>query len=283
MGERFRRRAVSAATALTFAFLYAPLVVVVLYAFNANPRNATDWAGATTRWFGEVLRNAEVRDAIATSLQVAVPAAVLSALLGTAAALGLRAVRPSLRTGYEAVAYLTLVTPTVVLGIAALLFWITTGLPRGTMTIMLTHTVFDASVVMLVVRARLAGLGTVEEEAAADLGASRWGVLRQVTVPRLTPAIVAGALLAFTFSWDDYVIASFVAGPDSTTLPMYLFSQLRFGLTPAVNALGTMILAVNVVAIGSAALLLRRAGRSRRARAGEASVPLDLPVTGAAA
>jgi ABC-type spermidine/putrescine transport system permease subunit II len=259
--EATSRRVVSAWAAVTFAFLYAPLVVVVAYAFNANPRNVTDWTGATARWFGEVVRSAEIRDAVATSLTVAIPNAVLAVVLGTAAALGLRGAGRRVRAAYDALAYLTLVTPTVVIGISALLLFISAGVPRGTLTITLTHVVFNSSIVLLIVRARLSGIGSEEEEAAFDLGASRLGVLRQVTLPRLLPAMGAGALLAFTFSWDDYVIASFVTGPESTTLPIYVFSQLRFGLSPEINALGTMILAVNVLAVAGAALLVRRSGR----------------------
>jgi len=248
-------------------FLYAPLAVVVAYAFNANPRNVTQWTGFTAGWFGTVLGDEEVLDAVWTSLVIAVPNAVLAALLGTAAALGLRRAPARLRALYDALAYLTLVTPVVVLGIAALVFFIAAGVPRSELTVLLTHVVFNSSIVMLVVRARAVSLGTEEEQAAYDLGATRWGVLRQVTLPRLAPAILAGALLAFTFSWDDYVIASFVAGPESVTLPIRIFSSLRFGLTPEINALATLLLLVNVVIVGLVALLLRRGSRRATLRA----------------
>jgi ABC-type spermidine/putrescine transport system permease subunit II len=266
MGDGARRGLLGGWTALVLLFLYAPLLVVVAFAFNANPRNVVPWRGFTLDWFGRVLADDTITSAVRTSLEVALPSALLATVLGTTAALGLRAAPPRIRAAYDTLAYLTLVTPVVVLGLASLIGFVVLGVPRGQLTVTLAHVVFTSSVVLLIVRGRMIGMDHEQEEAAYDLGASRWGVLRQVTLPRLAPAILAGGLLAFTYSWDDYVVASFVTGPEATTLPIRIFSSLRFGLTPAVNALGAMILAVNLAVIAVAVAVLRRGAADARGR-----------------
>lgn len=258
--ETLARRGLQWWTMSLVAFLYAPLIVVAVYAFNDN-RLVTTWGGFTTRWFGDVLGDSEIIHSLVLSLQIAAGNALLAALLGTMGAVGLRYAPRWLATAYDALAYLTLVTPVVVLGIATLLAFVLAGLPRGAPAVAAAHVVFNSSIVLLIVRARLAGMSDAEEEAAADLGAGRWAVLTQVTLPRLLPAIVAGALLAFTFSFDDYVVASFVAGPETVTLPLRIFSQLRFGITPQLNALATITLIVSLVVLGLAVILGRRALR----------------------
>lgn len=262
--ERWSRRALGGWTALLMAFLYLPLVVVVIYAFNANERVVTIWTGFTTEWFGAVLSDTEIIASLGQSFRIAAANAVIAMLLGTLGALGLRFAPRWLATTYDGLAYLTLVTPVVVLGIASLLAFVLAGVPRGAATIMLAHVVFNSSIVLLTVRARMVGLSTADEEAAADLGAGRWATLWQVTLPRLMPAILAGGLLAFTFSWDDYVVASFVTGPDTVTLPLRIYSQLRFGITPQLNALATITLLVSLLGLLAALLLARRAVRSAR-------------------
>jgi ABC-type spermidine/putrescine transport system permease subunit II len=243
---------------LTLLFLYLPLAVVVVHAFNANPDQVTVWTGTTTAWFPAVLRDDGVLAAVATSLRIAAANAVGAMLIGTLAAVGLRHAPRWLRAGFDALAYLTLLTPVVVIGIASLVAFVLAGIPRGSLTVLAAHVVVNSSIVLLVVRARLAGLGGEQEEAAADLGAGRLATFAQVTLPRLAPAVVAGGLLAFTYSWDDYVIASFVAGPSTTTLPVRIFSELRFGVSPQLNALATLTLAVTAVGLSCALLLLGR-------------------------
>lgn len=240
-----------------FLFLYAPIVVVVVFAFNDN-RHAESWTRFSTRWFGEAFRDEGLRRSFTLSLWTAGTNAVIATVLGTAAALGLRSVGRRLRRLFDAFLYANLVIPEIVMAIASLLFFATIGFPLGAWAIILTHTVFNTSVVTLVVRARLAGMGHALEEASADLGATRWGTLRQVTIPLLSPAILAGALLAFTFSFDDVVLSQFVTGPGSTTLPLRVFSELRFGLTPRINVVAVFILALTLTAIVIAQLLLRR-------------------------
>lgn len=258
MRQSLWRRFLGGWVILTVVFLYLPIAVVVGYGFNANEDNVAVWAGFTTRWFGSVLADEAVREALLTSLRIALANAVIAMILGTLAAVGLRHARRRVRLAFDTLAYLTLVTPGVVLGISTLLAFVIAGISRGSLTILVVHVVFNSSIVFLVVRARLVGLSVNEEEAALDLGANRWSAFAQVTVPRLAPAIVAGGLLAFTYSWDDYVIAGFVNGAQTKTLPIYIFSQLRFGVSPEVNVLATITLGVTLVVLAAVILIIRR-------------------------
>jgi ABC-type spermidine/putrescine transport system permease subunit II len=194
-------------------------------------------------------------------------------VLGTLLALALSRMRPWLRVPIDALAYMTLVTPEIVFGIAALIFFVEAGAfvgidaPLSIWTILVAHVVFNASVVALIVRARFVGMGQALEEASYDLGAGALATFRQVTLPRLAPAILAGGLLAFTFSFDDFYTSFFVAGVDRETLPIYIFAQLRFGVSPEINATAAMILGLTLVAIVVAYLVLRRTGQEREATA----------------
>jgi ABC-type spermidine/putrescine transport system permease subunit II len=257
------RRLLASWTVLVLVFLYLPLGVVVAYSFNANPDQVVIWQGFTTRWFPDVLADPVIREALATSLRIALANALIAAFLGTLGAVGLRFAPRWLSALYDGLAFATLTTPVLVLGIASLLSFVLLTIPRGSATILLAHVVFNSSIVLLVVRARLAGLGHAEEEAAADLGAGRWRVFALVTLPRLLPAIVAGGLLAFTYSWDDYVVASFVGGARTTTLPLRIFGELRFGISPRLNALATITLAVTLIGLAIALALARRTLRPR--------------------
>lgn len=243
---------------ITIIFLYVPIAVVVLYAFNANADNVTVWTGFTTRWFSSFLDDSNAHQALFTSGRIAVVNAAISMALGTLAAVGLRFAPRWIRLSFDTLAYLTLVTPAAVLGISSLVAFVLAGIGRGSLTILLIHVVFNSSIVFLIVRARLVGLSTGEEEAAMDLGAGRWSTFRQVTLPMLSPAIVAGGLLAFTYSWDEFVIASFVNGAETKTLPIYIFSQLRFGVSPAVNVLATITLGVTLLVLVAVLVILRR-------------------------
>jgi ABC-type spermidine/putrescine transport system permease subunit II len=259
MARALWRRTLGGWVGITVLFLYLPIAVVIAYSFNANPTNVSVWTGFTTEWFGRVFTNQQAIDAIFTSLRIASVNAVLAMTLGTLAAVGLRFAPRWLRVAFDTLAYLTLVTPIVVLGISTLIAFVIAGIPRGALTILLVHVVFNSSIVFLIVRARLVGLSFSEEQAALDLGANRWSAFTQITLPRLAPAVLAGGLLAFTYSWDDYVIASFINGPATQTLPLYVFSQLRFGVSPQVNVLATITLAVTVAALALVVLILRRA------------------------
>ena len=251
---------------LVYAFLYLPILVVVIYAFN-DSRLVQVWHGFSLRWFGEAWRDESLRRAFFFSVGTALANAVLATALGTAAALGTRNVGRRTRTAFDALLYMTLITPELVAAIASLLFFVTINIPLGPIAIVITHSIFNTSVVALIVRARLATMDRSLEEASRDLGASGLNTFRQVTMPQLLPALAAGALLAFTFSFDDVVLSSFVSGPGSTTLPVEIFSQLRFGLSPKVNVVAVTTLAITVTFIVAAQLLLRRDAK-RSAAAG---------------
>ncbi len=260
---RLVERALGVHGIVVFAFLYLPIAVVVVFAFNES-RLAQVWHGFSLRWFPEAWRDDTLRQAFQISLMTAVGTAMVASSLGTAAAIALRNVGRRTRTGFDVFMYMALIVPEIVIAIASLLFFVTVRLPLGPVAIVLTHSVFNISLVTLIVRARLAGMDRSLEEASRDLGASRWGTFRVVTLPQLYPAVMAGVLLSFTFSFDDVVLSSFVSGPGSTTLPVEIFSSLRFGLTPKINVVAVVALAFSLSAIVVAQLLLRR--EARRAR-----------------
>ncbi|HSO02412.1 MAG TPA: ABC transporter permease [Gaiellaceae bacterium] len=253
------RRLLAAHALVVYAFLYAPVAVVVVYAFNGG-RQTLNWEGFSTRWFGAALRDDSITDALRNSLLIAAGNAVVACVLGTLLALSLPRMWRALRVPIDALVTMTLVTPEIVFGIAALVFFTQIGLTLGLGTILVAHVVFNASVVALVVRARFVGLGLEFEEASFDLGAGPLSTFRQVTLPRLAPAILAGGLLAFTFSFDDFYTSFFVSGAGTTTLPLYVFSSLRFGVSPIVNAVAAMVLALTVAAVVLAYAVLRRSG-----------------------
>src|SRR5467141_861358 len=239
--------------ALGFGFLYAPIVLLVLYSFNAS-RLVTVWAGFSTRWYGELAKNESFRAAALTSLEVALMAASLALVLGTFAGFSMaRFSRFPGRLLFGFVLVAPLVVPEVILGLSLLLLFVAgetvIGWPqgRGIVTITIAHATFGACFVAVLVRAQLAGFDRALEQAALDLGARPWTVLARITLPGISPALVSGWLLAFTLSLDDLVIASFVTGPSATTLPMAVFSSVRLGVSPEVNALATLFLGVGRV------------------------------------
>jgi ABC-type spermidine/putrescine transport system permease subunit II len=253
------RKVLAAHAVLVYAFLYLPIAIVVGYAFNGG-RQTLNWEGFSTRWFAEALRDDTITGALKNSLVIAAGNAIVACVLGTMLALALPRLWRGLRVPLDALVTMTLVTPEIVFGIAALVFFSHVGIALGLKTILIAHVVFNASVVALIVRARFVGMGQGLEEASYDLGAAPLSTFRQVTLPRLAPAIVAGGLLAFTFSFDDFYTSFFVSGAGSTTLPLFIFSSLRFGVSPVVNATATMILALSIGAVVLAYLVLRRSG-----------------------
>jgi spermidine/putrescine transport system permease protein len=264
------KRLLQSHAALVYLFLYAPILVVVGLAFNGG-RQVLFWEGFSTKWFGRALHDPTITEPLRNSIVIGLGNAVVACVLGTMLALALARMRPWLRAPIDALAYMTLVTPEIVFGISALIFfvqaalWLDVASPLGLGTILVSHVVFNASVVALIVRARFVGMGPSLEEASYDLGAGPLATFRQVTLPRLAPAILAGGLLAFTFSFDDFITSFFVAGAGTTTLPLRIFSSLRFGVSPAINATAAMILGLTLVAIVVAYLVLRRTGQDRRA------------------
>ncbi len=254
-----------------FAFLYAPIVLLVVYSFNAS-RLVTVWAGFSTRWYGELAGNEGFRAAAATSLEVATMAATLSLALGVCAGFSMnRFARFPGRTLFGFALLAPLVVPEVILGLSLLLFFVACenaiGWPqgRGILTITIAHATFGACFVSVLVRAQLAAFDRTLEEAALDLGARPWAVLLRITLPGIRPALIAGWLLAFTLSLDDLVVASFVTGPAATTLPMAVFSSVRLGVSPQVNALATLFLAAVFLLVALAGRLMAREERRHRA------------------
>ncbi len=241
--------------ALGFVFLYGPIASVIVYSFNAS-RLVTVWAGFSTRWYGELLANEQIKSAAATSFEIALAAASGALVLGTLAGFALaRYRRFKGRTLFGALVTGPLVMPEVITGLSLLLLFVALeqaiGWPRGRgiPTIIIAHITLGMAYVSVVVEARLAAFDRSLEEAALDLGARHWKVFAVITLPLIAPALAAGWLLAFTLSLDDLVIASFTTGPSATTLPMVIFSSVRLGVSPQINALATILLLVVAVAI----------------------------------
>jgi putrescine transport system permease protein len=240
--------------AFGYAFLYIPLISVIVYSFN-DSRLATVWGGFSTRWYGELLKNEQVLDAAFLSLRIAVVTATLATILGTMAGMALaRFGRFRGRTLFSGMITSPLVMPEVITGLSLLLLFVSlqqlVGWPaqRGFSTITIAHTTFALAYVTVIVQSRLTAMDVSLEEAAMDLGGRPLRVVFDITLPLIAPAMVAGWLLAFTLSLDDVVIASFVSGPGGSTLPMVIFSKIRLGVTPDINALATLI--ILVVSVG---------------------------------
>ena len=260
-------------TALCFgmAFLYVPIFLLIFYSFN-HSKLVPVWGGFSTRWYGVLFQSEEVWSALALSLRIAVVNATFATLIGTLAALALvRFGNFRGRTLFSGMITAPLVMPEVITGLSLLLLFITlegiVGWPseRGFTTITIAHITFSMAFVAVIIRGRLAGMGQELEEAAQDLGAKPFRVLFDVTLPRLAPGMLAGWLLSFTLSLDDLIIASFVSGPGATTLPILIYSRVRVGLRPDINALATiMVLAVAIGVIVAGWLMFRQ--QKQRAR-----------------
>lgn len=255
------------ATSLTlgFAFLYLPMVILIVYSFNAS-KLVTVWAGFSTRWYGELINNEAFLDAAWVTLKVAAVSSTLATVLGTMAALVMvRAGRFLGRTLFSGMIYAPLVMPEVITGLSLLLLFIGIGLDRGVFTIILAHTTFSMCYVSVVVSSRLATFDRSLEEAALDLGCTATEAFRLVTLPIIAPAVISGWLLAFTLSLDDLVIASFTSGPSATTLPIKIWSSIRLGVSPEINALSTILIGIVAVGVISASLVSKRASLRQQA------------------
>ncbi|MEW2918893.1 ABC transporter permease [Ruegeria sp. ANG10] len=244
---------------LGFAFLYIPMIILIIFSFNES-KLVTVWAGFSTKWYGEVFQNQQLLDAAWVTVRVAVFSSTIATILGTAAAYVLvRGGRFFGRTLFSGMIYAPLVMPEVITGLSLLLLFIGIGLDRGILTIVLAHTTFSMCFVSVVVSSRLVTFDQSLEEAALDLGCSPAQAFRLVTLPIIAPAVISGWLLAFTLSLDDLVIASFTSGPSATTLPMRIFSAVRLGVSPEINALSTIMIAIVTVGVITASLVTKRA------------------------
>lgn len=250
-----------------FLFLYAPIIALIVYSFNKS-QLVTVWGGWSLKWYGELFQNEQIMNAAWVSLKIALISATLAAVLGTIAGFVLSRMRKfrgkTILSGWVTA---PLVMPEVITGLSLLLLFVALenmfGWPagRGTMTIVIAHTTFCLAYVAVVVQSRLASLDETLEEAAMDLGAKPTSLFFLITLPLIAPAILSGWLLSFTLSLDDLVIASFVSGPGNSTLPMVIFSKVRLGVTPEINALATLMILAVAIAVIAAIVIMRRQNR----------------------
>ncbi len=267
---RLGRRLLGGYSLAFFVFLYLPIGLIVAYSFNSNPINMMIWDGFSLDWYRSLFglttslsENAlyvestdQLLAALRTSLVVALTTTAISTVIGTLTALALARYRFRLQKFYRVLLFMPMLMPDIVLGIALLIFFVGVGLPLGKGSIIIGHCTFLISYVFLVVSARLAGMDTRLEEASADLGASPWTTFRRVTLPQILPGVVGGALLAFIISMDDLVITYFIAGVDSTTLPVFIYGMIRRGIKPEINAIATLLLLASLL-IAAVGLYLR--------------------------
>lgn len=249
---------------LGFLFLYLPILLLIIYSFNES-RLVTVWAGFSTKWYVAMLDNQGLLDAAWVTIRVALLAATLSTVLGTLAAVTLvRYGRFYGRTLFSGMVYAPLVMPDVILGLSLLLMFVAINLDRGFWTVVIAHVTFGMCYVAVVVQSRLITFDRDLEEAALDLGCTPMKTFFQITLPIILPAVIAGWMLAFTLSLDDLVIASFATGPGATTLPMKIYSQVRLGVTPEINAVCTILIALVTVGVITASLITKRQEVERR-------------------
>jgi putrescine transport system permease protein len=252
-----------------FAFLYIPILSMIVYSFN-NSRLATVWGGFSTKWYGKLLDNQRVLDAAILSIEIAVLSATLATILGTMAGIALARFRRFRgRTLFSGLVTAPLIMPEVITGISSLIFFILlaeyVGWPsqRGFTTVTLAHITFSMTFVTTVVHSRLSQADVAVEEAAMDLGSRPWQVMKDITLPIISPAILSGWLLAFTISLDDVVITNFTTGPGTTTLPILIWSKVKLGVTPDINALATIIVCIVAIGVVLAGIIMNRAEKRR--------------------
>ncbi|MCX7349821.1 MAG: ABC transporter permease [Alphaproteobacteria bacterium] len=259
-----------------YIFLYLPITMIVFFSFNAG-KYAMAWEGFSVFWYGKAFSNPLIMGALRTSVIIALSTAILSAIIGTLTALGLERLKGWLRITFDALIYIAIMVPGIVIGISTLIAFVSVfdlvnpslaglgiKLQMGTWAVIAAHVLFNIAVVALLVRARLQGMDRSLVDASEDLYATPLGTFRQVVLPLLAPSILAGFLLAFTFSFEDFIIAYFVSGPD-TTLPIYIFSSIRRGVTPEINAVGSVVLLTSFVLLIIAQAVLRRGEKTARA------------------
>jgi len=251
-----------------FAFLYIPILLLVIYSFNES-KLVTVWGGFSTKWYGSLLQNEALMDAAWVTIRVAVVSATIATALGTLAAITLvRLGRFPGRTLFSGMIFAPLVMPDVIIGLSLLLMFVAIGFDRGFWTITLAHITFTMCYAAVVVQARLQDFDKSVEEAAMDLGATPVNTFFQITLPIIAPSVISAWLLAFTLSLDDLVLASFATGPGATTLPMKIYSQVRLGVTPEINAISTILIGIVTVGVLTAAYITKRqtdkAERERR-------------------
>lgn len=253
---------------LVFAFLYIPILIVVLFSFNES-RLVTVWAGFSTRWYAGLLANRPLMEAARMTLAIGLTSALIATALGALAAVAMTRLGPFRgRKLLGGLVYAPIVMPEIILGLSLLLLFVATGFDRGFWTITIAHATFSMCFVAVIVQARLMTMDRSLEEAAQDLGCPPLMAFVKVTLPLIATSILAGFLLALTLSLDDLVIASFVSGPGSTTLPMRIYGQARLGVTPEINAVCTLLIGVVTLGVAAASLLVKRDVAARLKRDG---------------
>ncbi|MGD8189667.1 ABC transporter permease [Brevibacillus ginsengisoli] len=245
MNLSFGKKTAALYASLIYLFLYVPIAILMIYSFNQSKLNAV-WTGFTLDWYVKLMHNQEVLEAMYTSLMVALISTIASTMIGTLAAVGMYRYHFRGKTALDALLYLPIVIPEIVMGISLLILFTQLHVSLGLFTLIAAHITFSVPFVVVVVKARLEGFDRSMEEAAMDLGATPWQTFLKVTLPIIAPGVVASALLAFTLSIDDVIISFFVAGPGSATLPLKIFSMVKFGVTPEINALSTLMLLVTL-------------------------------------
>lgn len=238
-------------------FLYLPILVLLVFSFNAS-RLAATWQGFSWHWYSQLAENGALHAAVQNSLLVAVASTAVATVLGIPAAMGLERLARRPRQILGGLFLLPLVIPEVMMGVSLLLLFVMIGMPLGLTTVILGHTAFNLPVVIVLVRAKLRKLDPCLEEAAADLGASPWEIFRLITLPLLRPAILGAVLLAFTVSLDDFIVTFFVAGPGATTLPLKVYSMIKSGVSPEINALSALMVLLSMGLVSISLLLQRR-------------------------
>jgi spermidine/putrescine transport system permease protein len=246
---------------LGYIFLYAPIIVLVVFSFNAS-RFVTDWSGFSLRWYRVMLGDEAMMAALKNSLIVAAVATFFSTIFGTMAALAMERYRFRGKLAMDALLYLPIIIPEISMAVMLLLFFVMAKITLGLTTVIISHIAFDISFVAIVVRARLAGMDQRLEEAAQDLGANELQTFWHVTLPLMMPGILAGALMAFTLSLDDFVITFFTAGVGSTTLPLRIYSMVKLGITPEINAVSTLMLVASMTLV-LVSLFLQQRGSNK--------------------
>ena len=254
MPKTWRSHVLCAYAMAILAFLYLPLLILALYSFNESRLNAV-WSGFTLDWYLSLFKNRRVLEALTNSLIVAFASTIVSTVLGTTAAIALNKYQYKYKNVINGLLYLPILIPEIVMGLSLLVLFSQAHIPLGKTSLILAHITFCVSFVVITVNARLEGMRPELEQAAMDLYATPFQTFRYVTLPLAMPGIVAGALMAFTLSIDDFIISFFVAGPNSTTLPLYIYAMVKRGISPEINALSTLLMLATIVLVVLAQIL----------------------------
>jgi spermidine/putrescine transport system permease protein len=232
---------------MSYVFLYAPILILIVFSFNASKFASASWKGFTLKWYGQLFHNEAIGAALKNSLIISTSSTLISVIFGTMVSLAMERYKFRGKLAFDALLYLPIIIPDIAMAVMLLLFFVMVKMPLGRYTVIISHIAFNISFVAIVVRARLSQLDGSLEEAAQDLYANNWETFRRVTLPLLMPGILGGGLLAFTLSLDDFVITFFTSGPGATTLPLRIYSMVKLGVTPEINALSSVMMFASVI------------------------------------